>query len=269
MATNKEMIYNDAYGIKDKAVFEHIKSKLRKGFLGRHKEGISKARALKTTSLMLDKCDDIEDLGFLRFFPNLETFSLNSENLSDIDGLGYAPNLKRVFLASKWPGTVYVSAIGKCKTLEALDLQQTSTKIMTLDSSPKPDIQGWDALSGLSKLTYLGLPYMGIEDIGFVMNMTALQDVDLSGNPISDLSPLRGHPRINELYLGDCGIADISVLADIPELGCVCLGLNRIDDFSPLKKLAKLEYVDGENNGLTQQEIEKWKNEFSHIEADF
>ena len=80
------LIYNNSDGIKNKAVYERLKSIVhpRSGFLRR---GISEDKALHIKNLFITICDDFEDLDFLKFFPNLEKLHLFSKNLSNVDGL--------------------------------------------------------------------------------------------------------------------------------------------------------------------------------------
>jgi len=128
------------------------------------------------------------------------------------------------------------------------------------------NIRGWSALKELSKIKFLSIYDVGLTDISFLKHMTLLEDVDFGKNPISDLAPLHGHPALKELDLTGCGIEDISILSSIPNLESVWLDENRIKDFSPLKEMKNLSNVSAASNGLSDSEIEKWKNKLQHIE---
>jgi len=67
-------IFNDESGIQNKSTFNAIKAILHP-FVGKLKKGISEKAALRANMLSLrDVGNDIENLDFLKFFPNLKTF---------------------------------------------------------------------------------------------------------------------------------------------------------------------------------------------------
>lgn len=66
--------------------------------------------------------------------------------------------------------------------------------------------------------------------------------VDLSGNSITDISPLFGLSAIEELNLSDNKIGYIDALSNLLRLKTVDLSNNQIDDISPLFNLPKLEF---------------------------
>ena len=261
-------IYNDTYGIEHHETFTHIKSKLHP-IMGKLRNSISEKKAHGTTILDLGVCNDIENLDFLKFFPNAEILMLDSRKLRNIDGLKHAPLLTLIDITSDWPGVLDISPIGNCDALEDLELALTMD---TLETGPtaKVTMRGVETLARLSKLSCLALVDMGLTDISFVKDMASLEDVDFSGNPISNLAPLKGNANITELDLSSCGLSDISAIGEMPNLQFIHISDNKIKDFSPLKNLAKLECITASNNGLSPQEIEKWEKEFAHIDdVDF
>jgi Leucine-rich repeat (LRR) protein len=80
------------------------------------------------------------------------------------------------------------------------------------------------------------------------------ETIDLSGNRISDLSPLYGLTMLKDLNLADNRIDDIDVLGSLHHLRSVDLSNNSINDLTPLFELEVLEYVDltGNNNSNEQ-----------------
>ena len=257
------VILNDASGIKNKAVFDIIKAKVHPT-LGRFKKGISTDAALKIEHLSLS-CDELADLDFLRFLPNLKRFAVDSKKLFDISGVRHLTKATDITLESDWPGGVDVSALSGCKELECLEIYPTLT---LTDEEPcgRASGRGWSALADLSKLKYLDICDMGISDISFLRHLIILEDLNLTCNPILDLAPLSAHPTLNDIDLTRCGIDDISVLATIPNMRHIELSENRIKDFSPLSEMKNLASVYAGGNGLSQAEIDKWKSELQHIE---
>jgi len=264
------MIFNDEYGIQNKSAFNAIKAILHPGLIGKLKKGISEKAAQRANILSLrDVGNNIEDLDFLEFFPELSTFFISSQKLSNVNGLRYLTKATCIELSSDWSGVVDISALSNCKELTELSIDRNlfgAGEKPNMTRNTNINIGGWSVIKELSKIEFLSIHDMGLTDISFLKHMVLLEDVDLGKNPISDLAPLFGHPVLKELDLTNCGIENISILSSIPTLESVWLDGNRIKDFSPLKEMKNLNNVSATANGLSDREIEKWKNELRHIE---
>lgn len=70
------------------------------------------------------------------------------------------------------------------------------------------------------------------------------ETMDLSGNRITDITPLWGLTALKDLNLADNRICDIDALSSLNRLRSVDLSNNLIRDLSPLFDLGRLEYVD-------------------------
>ena len=81
------------------------------------------------------------------------------------------------------------------------------------------------------------------------------ETMDLSGNGITDLSPLWGLTMIKDLNLADNRISDIDSLCSLHNLRSVDLSNNSIVDLSPLFELEELEYVDLTGNKNSQEQL--------------
>jgi len=79
--------------------------------------------------------------------------------------------------------------------------------------------------------------------------------VDLSGNSITDISPLFGLTAIEELNLSDNKIGYIDALSNLLRLKTVDLSNNRIDDISPLFDLPKLEFCSLSGNKIPPVQV--------------
>ena len=96
----------------------------------------------------------------------------------------------------------------------------------------------------------------GIRDLTGLQLATNLINLAISGNPISDYSPLAGLIRLEKLWLhaGEFGISDLSPLAGLTNLKLIHGHSNPISDLSPLAGLTKLEHIylpDGDISDLT------------------
>jgi Leucine-rich repeat (LRR) protein len=78
------------------------------------------------------------------------------------------------------------------------------------------------------------------EDIVYLRYMTDLTHLWLTGNQISDLSPLSGLTNLRELYLSNNQISDLTPLSGLTNLRILSLGRNQISDLAPLSGLTNL-----------------------------
>ena len=97
----------------------------------------------------------------------------------------------------------------------------------------------------MAGLGELGAGNRGIRDFTGLQFATNLINLDISGNPISDLSPLAGLINLENLWFhaGELGISDLSPLAGLINLKLIHAFGNPISDLSPLAKLTKLEHL--------------------------
>lgn len=254
-------ITNDHYGIPDKAAFNAVKKALHPGLAGKFKKSISAAKAQKTKNLYL-RDDNIENLDFLKYFPNLTSLFVNSAKLKDIKGLQYTPKLDELTLLSAWETPIDIGMVGKCTALTLLDLSPKKG----LSKQERPvEMYNFEAIAKLHELTDLALPALGLKDIGWIAGLKKLDDVELAQNPIADLAPLAGLNLLRELDLCQCELTDIAPLKQMPGLEILSLTDNRIGDFSPLQNLQRLKELSAENNGLTENEIEKWESVLKNV----
>lgn len=258
-------ITNDQFGIPEKDTYNALKAKLHPGLFGKFKSGISADKAHKTKALSIHNVD-VPNLDFLRFFPNLESLLLSSPTLNSLSGLQYTPKLACINFSGKWSKGIDLGPVANCPLLEELDIAFAGQYTRETYATSNVSAIGLDALRKLRKLKYFGLSGMGIRDIGWIAEMESLEDIDLSYNPLSDLTPLTMLKQVNELDLNGCGLNDISALAQLSGLEILCLEANHIRDFIPLKALGKLKEVYAEDNGLTAAEIAEWQAAFKDIE---
>ena len=82
-----------------------------------------------------------------------------------------------------------------------------------------------------------------ISDISPLRGLGRLRILNLRNNQISDISPLRGLINLTHLYIASNQISDISPLQGLINLEDLIMHNNRISDISPLKGLINLEYL--------------------------
>ena len=81
--------------------------------------------------------------------------------------------------------------------------------------------------------------------------------MDLSGNLITDLSPLSALRQLQELNLSGNKLSYIDALGNLQQLRSVDLSNNTIDDISPLFEIPTLEYADLTGNRISQAQIQE------------
>ena len=80
-------------------------------------------------------------------------------------------------------------------------------------------------------------------------------NLDLSGNLITDITPLFELKRLEEINLSDNQITDIDALGNLPHLRSIDLSNNPINDLTPLFDLDLLEYIDISRNHASPMQI--------------
>ncbi|HCY41653.1 MAG TPA: hypothetical protein DHV48_09910 [Prolixibacteraceae bacterium] len=85
--------------------------------------------------------------------------------------------------------------------------------------------------------------------------------MDLSGNSITDISPLADLERLQELNLANNQIGYIDALGNLRQLKSIDLSNNLIDDISPLLEIETLEYADlTGNKKVVLSQIQELRN---------
>ena len=91
----------------------------------------------------------------------------------------------------------------------------------------------------------------GIRNLQGMERLTALREVNLNRNQISDLSPLAGQVNLERLLLDGNQIADIAPLSGLTNLQWLWLDDNQIRSIRPLEGLENLEWLTLRVNQIT------------------
>jgi internalin A len=94
--------------------------------------------------------------------------------------------------------------------------------------------------------------------LSFVEDLPVLRELHVSGNEISDLSPLASVEGLHWLAASDNLISDISPLADPNGPDRIELRNNNISDISPLKDYTWLQDLDLRGNPLNEDAYNIW-----------
>ena len=218
----------------------------------------------------------------------LELLVADKLGISDLTGLEYAINLKRLRLYIN--DIVDITPLQTLVNLEYLVLSggneivdvsplggMSRLTVLQLGGNRIHDIS---SLAGLTSLETLNLAWNdNITDIGILTSLPNLTFVNFDGSPIGDyesnLDILAGLTQLDHLGVANCSIphldflselsnlkylalfnnslTDISILSDLTELEILRLNINNITDVTALMNLHHLLSLEIQNNLLSQE----------------
>ena len=180
---------------------------------------------------------------------------IEASSLAGLSQLGTLRNIESLQLAGQFPD---LSELRSFKLLQRLDLVGGSTRdlepvgnltqlrelILQQPHEKSPDLRPLSTLSNLRRLVISGLAVQGTS---VLRTMKSLNQLDLTGTPISDLTGLRDLPDLTEL------IIDQRSIRALPELASSALKILRIRhtyessvpvDLVPIGKLQNLNVLE-------------------------
>jgi Leucine-rich repeat (LRR) protein len=107
------------------------------------------------------------------------------------------------------------------------------------------------AANELATLTSLSATYHHITNLSGLEYATNLTFLMLSGNAITDVSPLSTLSRLSSLSLGGNNLSDLRCLTNLTLLTNLSLSFNRVHDAAPLLALTNLAALDVGSNPLS------------------
>ena len=189
---------------------------------------ISPVKGLTNLTELFLGANAISDISPVEGLTKLTYLDLTGSNISDISPVKGLTNLTELFLGAN--AISDISPVEGLTKLTYLDLTGSNisdispveglTKLTGLDLSEN-GIEDISTLAGLTKLTVLFLGANAISDISPVEGLTKLTYLDLSGNVIEDISPLVSNLGLGEgddVDLEGNPLSDLSIKTHIPAL---------------------------------------------------
>lgn len=102
----------------------------------------------------------------------------------------------------------------------------------------------------LQTLTQLSATQRGIASLAGLESAVALEEIDISGNAITDISPLRDLPNLRILKASQNQITDLTAMGTLVTLTHLSLNSNGISSVSALSGLNQLLYLSLTNNQI-------------------
>lgn len=158
------------------------------------------------------------DVIMYKDYAELTVYHLNLDNITSLEGLQYAKNLKYLSI-NDYPG---------------FDINQ---------------------LSQLTELRYLFLNNCGIVTLDFLNDLSYLEHLGLNCNNINDITGIQNLNNLFDLGLHDNQLEDISGLSTLINLRSLGLSINNITDIGPLGSLTQLEGLDLNENNISDLSV--------------
>ena len=92
---------------------------------------------------------------------------------------------------------------------------------------------------------------LGIKSLSSLETATNLQELYLSHNQVSDLTPLANLDQLQVLYLPHNQISDLTPLANLDQLAALSLDSNQVSDLTPLANLDQLQLLHLNSNQVS------------------
>ena len=112
---------------------------------------------------------------------------------------------------------------------------------------------------------HLWLDGAGLRDIDFLRFFSHLEQIDLTDNYLSDISPLSGFTRLTHLWLGENEIVDISPVATLANIKLLVLEDNRIKNPMPISGCKYLQALDLSRNEISSTEFVRPLSDLRYI----
>ena len=200
----------------------------------------------------------IRDLTGLEQATSLGELGLHHNEVVDLTPLSGLGSLARLHMG--WNGIRDVSPLGNLPSL----------RVLVLSNNPIGDLRPLSGASGLVSLEIdyapvafsdvralpffrnlngLGVAGLGIGDLSVLAGLP-LRRLNVSDNPLSDLSPLAEFKSLYHLEASNTGVTDIGPLRALGSLATLQLNGNSISDVEPLSDLGRLTSLALGGNGI-------------------
>ena len=200
----------------------------------------------------------IRDLTGLEQATSLRELGLYHNEVVDLTPLSGLGSLAGLYMG--WNGIRDVSPLGDLPSL----------RVLVLSNNPIGDLRPLSGASGLVSLEIdyapvafsdvralpffrnlngLGVAGLGIGDLSVLAGLP-LRRLNVSDNPLSDLSPLAEFKSLYHLEASNTGVTDIGPLRALGSLATLQLNGNSISDVEPLSDLGRLTSLALGGNGI-------------------
>ncbi|MEG2893304.1 MAG: leucine-rich repeat domain-containing protein, partial [Clostridium sp.] len=245
-----------------------------------------------------DGSKPIESIEGLQYFKNLKNLNLGHQNIKDLSPLKGLNKIERLNISYNRKNTNYNSISG-LKSLKILDIEYCNIddlkflygldklEEINININPVSNVEVLNQLENLKiinagncnikrikidrlrNLEELNLSGNEVSDLNQLQQLQKIKKLNLSRNPIEKIEMLKNLKTLNSLYIDECKIKDISPVKGLDQLEYLYLSKNMIDDISSIGNLKKLKYLYMNNNNIENlQPIEKMIN-LEHLDIGY
>ena len=196
---------------------------------------LTKLKNLTLSENNLSSLTPLENLTELTFL------HLGGNSVTDLSPLSGLSNLKTLYLdGNPIRDFTPLRALKKLTTLSLVDVEISTDELEALKQAlPNCSIHCNNPVEVPVEIT-----------MGSVTFMSDVTELDLSGQNISDLTPLMQCKALVRLNLKNNSISDLTPLMDLPELAWLSIWNNKVSDIRPLMGMTKLLYLDADANSI-------------------
>ena len=196
--------------------------------------------------------NEISDISALEKLTNLETLWIDNNNISDLSPLSELTNLQELNIRNN-PITDFSPLAGlfeNTKILFDFTIPDVNLRSAIVEALGKEDMTAPITLADMATLTTLRASNKDIKDLTGLEFAINLEEMWISKNPVSNLSPLAGLTNFIGLHAWETPISDLSPLAGLTKLRWLDFGHTPTDangdlignlDLSPLAGLTSLK----------------------------
>lgn len=182
--------------------------------------------------------------GGMVIFPD----KIDGKPVTKVESLGYYTQVRDAITGVVIPEGIkgIGSAFSNLKNLTSVDLPATLedsslTSGISFSNCALSDLKGFEKVT---KVSYWNLSGNKITDISGIFNkLEALYNIDLSGNPIADITPLAQFKKLRSVGLKDTNVTDVSALKELYNLTNVDLANTQVKDVSFFKAFTELSQL--------------------------
>ena len=185
----------------------------------------------------------ISDISPLENLINLETLWIGHNNVADVSPLTKLTNLKELNIRDN-PITDFsplAELFENTKILFDVIIPDVNLRSAIVEALGKEDADNLPiTLEEVVTLTILRAKNRDIQDLTGIEHAINLEEMWISGNPVSDLSPLAELTNFIGLHAWETSITDLSPLVELTKLRWLDFGRTPVSDLSPLADIASL-----------------------------
>ncbi|EJQ90693.1 hypothetical protein IGW_04225, partial [Bacillus cereus ISP3191] len=220
---------------------------------------------IKSLKIVDGKNQGITDISGLEYMTNIEELVLDNIELKNVDFISNLRSLKAVKLTSNQLENI--EPLSKLDKLEKIDISDNNVKdirpLFTLNamknlnvSNNKLNDASLQEIQQLKNLEVLKLNHNEISNVEAISEISMLNELELVGNKVVDITPLSKLKNLQWLDLSDNKIQDISIFASMLDLISLKLPGNEIRDIRPIIQLSQWSTIDIRRQKITLDDVQ-------------